>query len=244
MNMHDKLKRRKVRMSELVFQRGDIVAFSEKNKQTIAVNIQNGAGNRFAPTIIVAEIELIPKSKTITSDILFALDQYPKENVKMVVNLGKIKTIDKKRVNQIIGQIPKSIQKAFDAKLEETFRFDEDEQGQVVFVDLGKEAIGSEQGGERPAIVLKSFTNEEETYYLVALMTSKMSKRAIPTHVMYEEGEAGIAKPSLALFEQLKYVKRKDVINYYEYTPLKKLPNIKQAFNISLGLTGKVKSGA
>lgn len=229
----------------MVFQRGTIVAYSEKDKKTIAVNIQNGAGNRFAPTIIVAEIETIPLD-SISSSAVFTLNEYPEEGVKIVINLGKIKTIDKKRVENVIGQMPHEAQELFDRKLQETFRFDEAEkQAQVVFVNLGKDVIGSEQGGERPAIVLKSFTNgEQETYYLVALMTSKMAKRPIPTHVLYEEGEGGIAKPSLALFEQLKYVKTDDVINYYEYTPSKKVPNIKKAFNISVGLTERVKSGA
>lgn len=231
-------------MTEIQFQRGDIVAYSEKETKKIAVNIQNGAGNRFAPTIIVAEIELVPKDYIPTTPV-FMFNQNPKEEMHMVVNLGKIKTIDKKRVQSIIGQIPKDTQKAFDRTLQETYRFDEEKQGQVVFVNLGRDIMGSEQGGERPAIVLKTFTNEEqESYYLVALMTSKMAKRQIPTHVMYEEGEGGIAKPSLALFEQLKYVKTADVINYYEHTPTKKVPNIKKAFNISLGLSDKVKSGA
>lgn len=234
----------KVKMKDLAFQRGAIVAFTEKEQKRIAVNIQNGAGNRFAPTIIVAQVELIP-IHGMHLPMIFPLQDYPSEGVCMVVNLGKIKTIDKKRVDHVIGQLPMDVQKDVDQQLQETFCFEEDQQGQVVFVNLGKDIMGSEHGGERPAIVLKEFKTEtKETYFLVALMTSKMSKRAIPTHVLYEEGEGGIAKPSLALFEQLKYVKTEDVISYYEYTPSKKLPNIKKAFHISVGLSEKIKSGA
>lgn len=230
-------------MNELTFTRGDIVVYKENDAEKYGVNIQNWAGNKYSPTIIIAEIELISMSQDAFPHVI--LKEYPDENVKMVVSLGKVKTIDKEeRVLSILSPLPNDKMKELDLLLEKSFQFEGNEQAQVVYVNLGRDVVGSEQGGERPAIILKNFLDNNKKHYLVAVMTSKMSKRNIPTHVLYEQGEGGIAKKSIGLFEQLKYVKEEDVINFYQHTPTKKLPNIKKAFDISVGINKFVKSGA
>lgn len=229
-------------MDNLQFQRGDIIRY-EDNGEKYGVIIQNAQGNYYAPTIIIAEIELVNVNDSV-QQLIF--ETYPNENLKMIVNVEKIRTIDKKRTKEIEAPLPKKYMEDLDSLLCATYNFKEKQLAQVVFVNLGKSVIGSEQGGERPAIVLKSFVDAKtkKNNYLVAVMTSKMSKRAIPTHVMYEMGEAGVLKDSLGLFEQLKYVKEEDVLTYYEYTPEKKIPNVKKAFDISLGIKHLKKSEA
>lgn len=214
--------------------RGDMICFKEAGQEKYGVNVQNAAGNRFAPTIIVAEIELVAEKKSFH----YLLESYPNEGQAMVVNLEKIRTIDKTRVCEVVGKFPFNKLKEIDFLLENTFNFDGEKNGRVIFVNLGKDVVGSEQGGERPAIVLKDFTDPKtkKKTYLVAVMTSKQSKRPIPTHVSYEVGEGGVVRASVGLFEQLKCVQEEAILNYYEFTPPKKLPNVKKAFNISLGI--------
>lgn len=229
-------------MAELTFTRGNIVQFNEKGVEKFGVNIQNQIGNVYAPTIIVAEIELIDYQSTVSPLIL--MEEYIEENLRMVINVDRIQTIDKTRALKVMGKLPVDRQKELDEAIAKTYCFEGDKQAQLVFVNFGKDTIGSEQGGIRPAILIKGFTSDTSNNYLVAMMTSKMSKRSIPTHVMYEEGEGGLIKPSIGLFEQLKCIKEEDILQYYTYTPEKKLPNVKQAFNISVGLNNIVKSGA
>lgn len=231
-------------MDNLQLQRGDIIRYEDNSAYRYGVNVQNETGNKYSPTIIVAEIELVNISGSSNQQLV--LETYPNESLKMVVNLEKIRTIDKQRTKGAEATLPQKLIEELDRLLRNTFNFEEKQLAQVVFVDLGRNTIGSEQGGERPAIVLKGFKNKEtqKKNYLVAVMTSKMSKRQIPTHVMYEMGEAGILRDSLCLFEQLKYVDEEDVLTYHEYTPQKKIPNVKKAFDISLGIKNLVRSEA
>jgi mRNA-degrading endonuclease toxin of MazEF toxin-antitoxin module len=218
-------------MNKAMLKRGVVVEYEKGGNLFYGVNIQNAIGNKFSPTIIIAEIEeVVVKGKN-----HFLLQKF--DNSSLVVNLSKIFTIDKKRVKEMMSEFPPSDLKKLDTKINSLYSFPKEKKAaQLVAVNLGKDIVGSEQGGERPAIILQSFEDGGERSFLVAVMTSKTTKRPIPTHVTYEVGEGGLVQTSIGLFEQLKCVKEGEIIRYFDYTPIQKIPSLKNAFNTSLGL--------
>ncbi|QST03113.1 type II toxin-antitoxin system PemK/MazF family toxin (plasmid) [Pontibacillus sp. ALD_SL1] len=115
-----------------------------------------------------------------------------------------------------------------DEALRREFSF---QQAQLVNVDLGGDFVGSEQGGRRPAVVLKEYSDS----FIVAIVTSKM-KRKLPTHVIYDAGDGGLLRKSNCSLEQIKRVSKKKVTCFHQYSPPEKIPMLQKAWNISVGL--------
>lgn len=76
--------------------------------------------------------------------------------------------------------------------------------GDIYYADLDP-AIGSEQGGKRPVLVLQNdIGNKFSNTVIVAALTSKM-KPKLPTHLVLPE-VAGLIAGSIILLEQLRTV--------------------------------------
>ena len=61
-------------------------------------------------------------------------------------------------------------------------------------------AIGSDQAGERPAVVLSpTFINERSPIIVIAPITSKKTDRVYPYEALIDPPEAGLTYPSKAL---------------------------------------------
>ena len=86
--------------------------------------------------------------------------------------------------------------------------------GDVVWVDFGNEAIGSELKGVHPAVVIQNNVgNSYSPCTMVAPMTSK-DKPHMPTHiVVYPTRTTGLTKTSMIMFEQIKTIDKSRILS-------------------------------
>ena len=77
-------------------------------------------------------------------------------------------------------------------------------QGDVFFADLGP-AVGSEQGGIRPVVIMQNDVGNRHSYTVTVVpLTSKQKPNRMPTHTLIEVDENnGLKFDSLALGEQI-----------------------------------------
>lgn len=108
-------------MEERQTKRGEIfyadlkpVIGSEQGGVRPVLIIQNNVGNRYSPTTIVAAITSKPKTKMPTH---VALDDMVELEEGSVVLLEQIRTIDKKRLLEYVGNIDESYMKKIDGAL-------------------------------------------------------------------------------------------------------------------------------
>ena len=113
--------------------------------------------------------------------------------------------------------------------------------GDIYYADLSP-AVGSEQGGIRPVLILQNDKgNKYSPTTIVVAMTSKTSKKgSLPTHIsLNKERTTGLPLDSMVLCEQLRTIDKKriknkigkvndDSLNYV-------MKEIKEACDISLG---------
>lgn len=112
--------------------------------------------------------------------------------------------------------------------------------GQVIWVDfdLDKKCVGSEQKGERPAVVVQNdYGNKASNTTIIVPLTSKF-KTEIPTHVDISSFDLGEGKiDSIALCEQVRVID-KERITYVDKTILSadKMKEIEKGLLISFGV--------
>ncbi len=76
--------------------------------------------------------------------------------------------------------------------------------GDVFYADFDP-AIGSEQGGVRPAVVIQNnIGNLHSPTVIVAPITSKLTKSNLPTHVLLPAQTCGLPQDSMVLLEQVR----------------------------------------
>ena len=86
--------------------------------------------------------------------------------------------------------------------------------GDIYFADLSP-VIGSEQGGGRPVLVIQNdLANRHSPTVIVAVFTSKLSKRDLPTHVRVHPDKSGLRKTSLVLAEQIRTIDKSRLGKY------------------------------
>ena len=78
--------------------------------------------------------------------------------------------------------------------------------GTVVWANFGG-AIGREQAGRRPAVVVSSTSHLRAADTLVTLIPCTTRERPWPNHVLLE-GHTGLAEPTFAMTEQVRTVSR------------------------------------
>lgn len=114
--------------------------------------------------------------------------------------------------------------------------------GMVFLLDMtGMGAIGSEQGESvngsklRPCVVIQNnIGNKFSPTVVVALITSKMTKANIPTHVKLDK-EMGLDANSIVMLEQIKTVDKQRLVKFCCKLDREKISEIDRAMNISLG---------
>ena len=86
--------------------------------------------------------------------------------------------------------------------------------GDVVWVDFGNEAIGSELKGVHPAVVIQNNVgNSCSPCTLVAPMTSE-EKTHIPTHILvYPTKASGLKRTSTIMFEQTRAIDKTRILS-------------------------------
>ena len=86
----------------------------------------------------------------------------------------------------------------------------------VILVDFGKEVVGSEQGGIRPAIVVQNNVgNKYSNTTIVMPCTSQMKKLTQPTHtILRKSKESGLSKDSVVEGEGVRQISEERIIRY------------------------------
>ena len=97
--------------------------------------------------------------------------------------------------------------------------------------------IGSEQGGERPVVVLQNDTgNKHSPTLIIATLTSKVDKkRHLPTHVLLDRNP-GLKVPSIVQLEQIFTIDKRRVQRFAGQASDEEMKQIEMAAKISLGL--------
>lgn len=108
--------------------------------------------------------------------------------------------------------------------------------GDIVRVRLSP-VEGSEQAGERPALVLSpDIINEHSPVILVAAFTSKKVDRVYPFEVLVSPPEGGLTRPSKVLLMQLRSVDKQRLTGFYGRITDETMRKVEEALKIATGL--------
>ena len=109
--------------------------------------------------------------------------------------------------------------------------------GEIYYADLSP-VIGSEQGGMRPVLVLQNNVgNKHSPTVIVAVITSRLGKAKLPTHVKL--GASYLAKDSMVLLEQIRTVDKRRLLEYIGHVTLDEMSTIERALLVSVGIDAK-----
>ena len=107
--------------------------------------------------------------------------------------------------------------------------------GEVYFADLSP-VIGSEQGGERPVLIIQNnIGNKHSPTVIVAAITATLTKTKIPTHVMIDS-RYGMEKNSIILLEQMRTIDKTRLQNLKTVLDNEAMKKVNHALAISLSL--------
>ena len=111
------------------------------------------------------------------------------------------------------------------------------QRGDVYFASLGY-CTGSEQGGERPVIIIQN--NKGNTFsptVLVACIT-KRRKKNLPTHVILPK-ELGFEYDSVVMTEQIKTLDKSRIGNFVCHVPDEYMEMVDKSLKVSFGMVEK-----
>ena len=105
--------------------------------------------------------------------------------------------------------------------------------GEIYLVDFGTPR-GSEQGGERPALVIQNnIGNENSPTTIVAAITSRI-KRPYPFHVDVTAAESGLRENSTILLEQIRTIPQDRLMQRCGQLSYNKMKEVDRALRLSL----------
>lgn len=108
--------------------------------------------------------------------------------------------------------------------------------GDILLMNLNG-AVGSEQAGVRPVLVVQNDMGNRFSPCLIVLpITTKKFKRAMPTHVQILAGDSELKEDSVVLAEQVKTLDKKRVIQKIGTASEKTMKLVDRATLISQGL--------
>lgn len=86
----------------------------------------------------------------------------------------------------------------------------------VVLVDFGKEILGGEQAGVRPAIIIQNdIGNNFSQTTIVMPVTSKIKKLNQPTHaLLLRNKDNGLSEDSMILGECMRQISKKRILKH------------------------------
>ena len=106
--------------------------------------------------------------------------------------------------------------------------------GEIYSADFGA-GFGSEQGGVRPVLILQNNTgNKHSPTTIVAAITGRKTKAALPTHVAIMT--SGLKTESTVLLEQIRTIDKARLGEYIGRLDSKTLAAVDRAIVISLGI--------
>ncbi len=108
--------------------------------------------------------------------------------------------------------------------------------GDIYYADLSP-VVGSEQGGLRPVLIVQNdIGNRYSPTVIAAAITSRMSKAKLPTHIDIFAEEAGLAKDSVILLEQIRTLDKKRLKEKMGHLDDGMMDHVNTAIAISFGL--------
>ena len=112
--------------------------------------------------------------------------------------------------------------------------------GDIYYADLSP-VIGSEQGGLRPVLIVQNDVgNRHSPTVIAAAITSKLGKAKLPTHIDIPGVEAGLAKDSVILLEQIRTLDKKRLKEKMGHLDDGTMTHVDNAIQVSFGLRGGV----
>jgi mRNA interferase MazF len=250
----------------MLVKRGDIyfanlaenIVGSEQGGPRPVLVIQNNIGNKFSPTTIVAVFTAKVKKAKLPTHIEFEAGKYQLHSDSLLM-LEQIKTIDKSRLVAYINNVATDvIMSKIDLALEISLGLTLDKfretynnvaslmrysRGEIYFAELEDKIIGSEQGGQRPVMILQNDVgNRFSPTVIVAVFTTKIKKSKLPTHIEFDSREFGLHDDSLLMLEQIKTIDKsrlKKHIIKCESSCI--MDRINSALSISVGLVNVFK---
>ena len=111
--------------------------------------------------------------------------------------------------------------------------------GDIYYADLSP-VIGSEQGGQRPVLILQNDTgNKFSPTVIVAAITSQTDKVRLPTHIKIEAKDNGLMRKSVVLLEQVRTIDKSRLEQYVGSLPKDVMEQVDDALRVSFGFLVK-----
>ena len=108
--------------------------------------------------------------------------------------------------------------------------------GEIYYADLNP-VVGSEQGGMRPVLVIQNDKgNMHSPTVIVAAITSKSSKKPLPTHIELPARCLGLEKTSIILTEQIRTIDKKRLREKIGFLDEENMKLVDEALQISFGV--------
>lgn len=108
--------------------------------------------------------------------------------------------------------------------------------GEVVRVRLDP-VVGSEQAGERPALVISpDLINEHSPVVLIAAITSQKTERIYPFEVLLEPPDGGLNVRSKVMLMHLRSVDKERLVGRYSKVSASTMQRVEEALRIATGL--------
>lgn len=104
-----------------------------------------------------------------------------------------------------------------------------------IFYIAGAETVGSEQGGDRPAVVVSNDTGNRLAPIVEVVYLTTSQKARMPTHVQIYSAE----RPTTALCEQIVTVSKYRLQRYVGRATEGEMRGIDKALHVSLGINNK-----
>lgn len=109
--------------------------------------------------------------------------------------------------------------------------------GELYYAELSG-TVGSEQDGVRPVLIIQNDVgNRNSPTTIIAPLTSKSSKSALPTHTTLDR-QYGLAEKSFVLLEQVRTIDRCRLRSYIGTVDDKEMKRVDDCIRISFGIGG------
>ena len=106
--------------------------------------------------------------------------------------------------------------------------------GDIYYADL-RPAIGSEQDGIRPVLVIQNNTgNRHSPTVIAAAITAKQTKAHLPTHVTVGK-VPGMNSRSIVMLEQVRTIDKSRLLDYIGYMRPGAMRRVDKAISVSMG---------
>ena len=108
------------------------------------------------------------------------------------------------------------------------------QRGDIYLADL-RPAVGSEQDGIRPVLIVQNNTgNRFSPTVIAAAITSRQTKARLPTHVPVGDAQ-GMYFNSIIMLEQIRTLDKSRLLNYIGTVDQETMRQVNEAISVSVG---------